>query len=419
MLKAMIPRQATLQLQSLAQWYPVVAVTGPRQSGKTTLVQACFPGKPYVSLEDPDVRESALSDPRRFLALYPAGAVLDEVQRVPELFSYLQTVVDRDRVMGAWVLTGSQQLGLRSQISQTLAGRVGLLELLPFTLGELQAAPAGTSATALAQGPLEHLLWQGLYPVPLDRGVPANVWLGDYFSTYIERDVRQMTQVRDLQTFRTFVRMCAARTSQVLNLSALAADCGISSHTAKGWLSMLQASYLVFLLPPHHINFGKQLTKSPKLYFFDTGLAAWLAGIRSADELVISPMRGPLFETWAVAEVLKTSLHRRLDAQLFFWRDKIGSEVDLLIDHPQGAQTVEFKAGQTVAGDWFNALRKYQALRTPADDAPSSHPTTPPAPRPLLVYGGQQPLVRDAADILPWQQWPARVATLLQPAPAP
>lgn len=418
MLQAMISRQATAQLQSLAQWYPVVAVTGPRQSGKTTLVQTCFPGKPYVSLEDPDVRDSALSDPRRFLALYPAGAVLDEVQRVPELFSYLQPVVDRDRVMGAWVLTGSQQLGLRSQISQTLAGRVGLLELLPFTLGELQAAPAGTPATALAQGPLENMLWQGLYPVPLDRGVPANVWLGDYFSTYVERDVRQMTQVRDLQTFRTFVRMCAARTSQVLNLSSLAADCGISSHTAKGWLSMLQASYLVFLLPPHHINFGKQLTKSPKLYFFDTGLAAWLTGIRSADELAISPMRGPLFETWAVAEILKTSLHRRLDAQLFFWRDKIGTEVDLLIDQPQGALTVEFKAGQTVAGDWFKALRKYQALRTPAADASSSH-TTPPAPSPLLVYGGQQPMVSDAADILPWQQWPARIGTILQPVTAP
>lgn len=423
----MIPRQAATQLQSIAQWYPIVAVTGPRQSGKTTLVQACFPGKHYVSLEDIDVRESALSDPRRFLAQYPTGAVLDEVQRVPELFSYLQTVVDRDRQMGAWVLTGSQQLGLRSQISQTLAGRVGLLELLPFTLGELQAAPEDTPATALAQGPLEQVLWQGLYPVPLDRGVPPHVWLSDYFSTYVERDVRQMTQVRDLQTFRTFVRMCAARTSQVLNLSALAADCGISSHTAKGWLSMLQASYLVFLLPPHHVNFGKQLTKSPKLYFYDTGLAAWLTGIRNADELAISPMRGPLFKTWCVAEVLKTSLYRRLDAQLFFWRDKIGSEVDLLIDHPNGAQTVAFKAGQTVAGDWFNAQRKYEALRAAAGKAPGHtplHTATPAsngspalpnatAPRPLLVYGGQQPQVREVADIVPWRQWPAKVHDLL------
>lgn len=399
----MIPRQALPQLQSLAQWYPVVAVTGPRQSGKTTLVRACFPDKPYVSLEDPDVRDSALSDPRRFLALYPDGAVLDEVQRAPALFSYLQTVVDRDRSMGAWVLTGSQQLGLRSQVSQTLAGRVGLLELLPFTLGELQAAPLGSPAHTLAHGPLETLLWQGLYPVPLDRGVPPAIWLADYFGTYVERDVHQMTQVRDLHTFRTFVRMCAARTGQVLNLSALAADCGISHPTAKGWLSLLQASYLVFLLPPHHVNFGKQLTKSPKLYFHDTGLAAWLAGIRSADELSISPLRGPLFETWAVAEALKTHLHQRQDARLFFWRDKIGSEVDLLIDHPTGVQTVEFKAGQTVAGDWFNALRKYEALRTPAP-----HASTP--PRPLLLYAGEQPLVREVADVLPWRQWPQWLA---------
>jgi predicted AAA+ superfamily ATPase len=301
------------------------------------------------------------------------------------------------------VLTGSQQLGLRSQVSQTLAGRVGLLELLPFTLGELQTAPADSPANALARGPLEALLWQGLYPPPLDRGVPPAIWLADYFGTYVERDVRQMTQVRDLHAFRTFVRMCAARTAQVLNLSSLAADCGISQPTANGWLSLLQASYLVFLLPPHHVNFGKQLTKSPKLYFFDTGLAAWLAGIRSADELSISPLRGPLFETWAVAEALKTHLHQRQDARLFFWRDKIGSEVDLLIDHPTGVQTVEFKAGQTVAGDWFQALRKYQALRSPAP-----HASAP--PRPLLVYAGEQPGVREVADVLPWRQWPQWLA---------
>lgn len=400
----MIPRQAAAQLQALAGWYPVVAVTGPRQAGKTTLVQRCFPGKPYVSLEDPDVRDGALSDPRRFLAQFPEGAVLDEVQRAPELMSYLQTAVDRDRVMGAWVLTGSQQFGLRSQISQSLAGRVGLLELLPFSLGELQDA-----AVPLAQARLEDVLWQGLYPVPLDRAVPPNVWLGDYFATYVERDVRQMLNVRDLHTFRTFVRMCAARTAQVLNLSALAADCGISSNTAKGWLSILQASYLVFLLPPHHENFGKQLTKSPKLYFYDTGLAAWLAGIRSANELALSSMRGPLFETWAVAEALKLRHHLRLDVQLYFWRDKIGSEVDLLIERGNRVQSVEFKAGQTVAGDWFGGLRKYAALR-------EQHATKGAAAgtRALLVYGGTQPQVRDAADICGWTAWPARALELLR-----
>jgi predicted AAA+ superfamily ATPase len=400
----MIPRQAAAQLQYLGQCYPVVAVTGPRQSGKTTLVRATFAGKPYVSLEDPDIREGALSDPRRFLAQFPGGAILDEVQRVPDLFSYLQTQVDGDRAMGAWVLTGSQQLGLRSHISQTLAGRVGLLELLPFTLGELQVAQREPVS-------MEDMLWRGFYPPPFDRAIAPNVWLSDYFATYVERDVRQMLNVRELQTFSTFVRMCAARTSQVLNVSALAADCGISSHTARGWLSILEASYLIFLLPPHHVNFGKQLTKSPKLYFYDTGLAAWLAGIRSADELALSSMRGPLFETWAVGEVLKVKNNRRLDARLFFWRDKIGSEVDLLIEHGSAVQAVEFKAGQTVAGDWFGALRKYAALCAEK----SAHPTTPMAlSRSVLVFGGKQSQVRDAADICPWAQWPAKAGELLQ-----
>ena len=403
----MIARQAAPQLQALAQWYPVLAVTGPRQSGKTTLVQATFPGKPYVSLEDPDVLASALSDPRRFLGQFPAGAILDEAQRAPELFSYLQSIVDRDRAMGAWVVTGSQQFGLRSQISQSLAGRVGLLELLPFTLGELQAANRPFES-------MENLLWHGLYPVPLDRDIPPAIWLADYFATYIERDVRQMLNVRDLQTFRTFVRMCAARTSQVLNLSALAADCGISSPTAKGWLSILEASYIVFLLPPHHVNFGKQLTKSPKLYFYDTGLAAWLAGVRSAQELAISSLRGPLFETWVVAEALKLSHHLRLDARLFFWRDKIGSEVDLLIERAQQVQTVEIKAGQTVAGDWFAALRKYEALRSAAASQPEPEAQGLPQPRPVLVYAGSVSQTRDVADVCPWHQWPARVAQLLQ-----
>lgn len=403
----MIPRQAAPQLQALAQWYPVLAVTGPRQSGKTTLVQATFPDKPYVSLEDPDVLASAVSDPRRFLGQFSAGAILDEAQRAPELFSYLQSIVDRDRAMGAWVLTGSQQLGLRSQVSQSLAGRVGLLELLPFTLGELQAAGRPFAS-------MEDLLWRGLYPVPLDRGIPPGIWLAEYFATYIERDVRQMLNVRDLQTFRTFVRMCAARTSQVLNLSALAADCGISSPTAKGWLSILEASYIVFLLPPHHVNFGKQLTKSPKLYFVDTGLAAWLAGVRSAQELAISSLRGPLFETWAVGEVLKVNHHLRLDARLFFWRDKIGSEVDLLIERGQQLQTVEFKAGQTVAGDWFAALRKYEALRSAGASQPGPAAQVAPQPRPVLVYGGSDSQTRDVADIYPWQQWPGEVIKLLQ-----
>jgi predicted AAA+ superfamily ATPase len=248
----MLKRTATNRLIALSAWYPIVAVTGPRQSGKTTLVREAFAGKPYLTLEDPDVRATALADPRGFLALYPDGAILDEAQRAPDLFSYLQGIVDKQQVMGQWVLTGSQQLGLMSGVSQTLAGRVGLLQLLPFSIGELLASDALPASRSL-----EDMLWRGLYPAPCVRKVPPTDWYADYFATYVERDVRQILQVRDMAAFRLFVRMCAARTGQLLNLSALAADCGISTNTAKGWLSALEASYIVFTLKPHHVNFGK------------------------------------------------------------------------------------------------------------------------------------------------------------------
>jgi uncharacterized protein len=388
----MIIRDAYTRLASLSQWYPIIAVTGPRQSGKTTLVKQVFADKPYLTLEDPDVRATALADPRGFLNLYPNGAILDEAQRAPELFSYLQGVVDAQQVMGQWVLTGSQQLGLMSGISQSLAGRVGLLQLLPFSIGELIAGDALPASRSV-----EDMLWRGLYPAPAVRKVPPADWYADYFSTYIERDVRQMVQVRDLAAFRLFVRMCAARTGQLLNLSALAADCGIATNTAKGWLSVLEASYITFTLTPHHANFGKQLTKSPKLYFHDTGLAAWLAGLRSGQALGLSSMRGALFENWAVSEALKHSYNQRLDMQLNFWRNKSGVEVDLLLTMDAHLHAVEFKAGQTVASDWFASLKKYAALHGEAI------PQT-------LVYGGAAAHSRPGMQVIGWRDWPALLA---------
>ncbi len=388
----MIIRDAHARLTSLCQWYPIIAVTGPRQSGKTTLVKQVFANKPYVTLEDPDVRTTALADPRGFLNLYPDGAILDEAQRAPELFSYLQGMVDAQPVMGQWVLTGSQQLGLMSGISQSLAGRVGLLQLLPFSIGELIAGNALSASRSV-----EDMLWRGLYPAPAVRKVPPADWYADYFSTYIERDVRQMIQVRDLAAFRLFVRMCAARTGQLLNLSALAADCGIATNTAKGWLSVLEASYITFTLIPHHANFGKQLTKSPKLYFHDTGLAAWLAGLRSGQALGLSSMRGALFENWAVCEVLKHSYNQRLDMQLNFWRNKSGVEVDLLITMDTRLHAVEFKAGQTVASDWFASLKKYETLHGEAI------PQT-------LVYGGAAAHSRPGVQVIGWRDWPMVLA---------
>ncbi len=405
----MLPRDAAPQLQDLARWYPVVAVTGPRQSGKTTLVRSVFADKPYVSLEDPDVREAALADPRGFLALYPDGAVLDEAQHAPPLFSYLQTRVDDDRhrarAAGAWVLTGSQHFGLVASITQSLAGRVGLLHLLPLSLGELQAG-----AHPAAEVPLAELLWRGLYPPVVDRGIPPAVWYADYVATYVERDLRQLVNVRDLAPFRTFMRMCAARSAQVVHLSALAADCGIAANTAKAWLSILEASYIVYTLPQHHVNFGKRLVKAPKLYFYDSGLAAWLAGVRTADELALSSLRGPLFETWAIGEVLKARNNHRLAPTLHYWRDRLGVEVDLLLDHGEALTPVEFRAGQTVAADWAEPLDRYRSRAARVGAGP---PLIAPA---QIVYGGNEPRTRSGVPVTPWHAWPARALALLRAA---
>ena len=407
----MLPRHAERQLEDLARWYPVVAITGPRQSGKTTLARRAFAAQPYVSLEDPDTRETALADPRRFLAQFPAGAVIDEAQRAPALFSYLQTRVDQDRHEGkparsVWVLTGSQHFGLIAPITQSLAGRVGLLHLLPFSLGELQQA-----GHALARAPLEQLLWHGLYPPVVDRGVPPDAWYADYFATYVERDVRQLVNVRDLAAFRTFVRMCAARSAQPVHLSALAADCGVAANTAKGWLSILEASYIVYTLPQHHANYGKRLVKAPKLYFYDSGLAAWLAGLRSAQELALSSLRGPMFETWAIGEVLKTRSHHRLAPTLHYWRDKLGVEIDLVVDAGTRLAPMEFKAGQTVAGDWVHHLRRYLAL------AASRAPAVP-VVEPVVIYGGDAPQIRDGIEIKGWRGLPELALRRLGAQPA-
>lgn len=378
----MIPRLTTPRLLELARYYPVVAITGPRQAGKTTLARATFADKPYVSLEDPDIRALATNDPRGFLSQYPDGAVFDEAQRVPELFSYLQTRVDGDGRMGLFVLTGSQQFGLMEGISQSLAGRVGLLHLLPFAYGEIAAShPSDT---------LEDWLARGFYPPLHDRGIPPQQWFSDYLATYIERDVRRMIQVRDLDSFHRFVLMCAARTGQLLNLSALAADCGITHNTANAWLGVLEASYLAMRLTPFHRNFGKRLTKTPKLYFLDPGLAAWLAGVRNGSDLVTGSLRGPIFETFVVAEFVKHRRNHLLGEELHFWRDAAGNEIDLLVTRgEQVIAAVECKAGRTVAEDWFAPLARFAAL--------AGEPST------MLIYGGDSDQQRTRSPVYGWR----------------
>ncbi|MGQ0712013.1 MAG: ATP-binding protein [Rhodoferax sp.] len=381
----MIPRTAAASLLRLARGFPVVALTGPRQSGKTTLAKAVFPHKPYVSLENPDEREFAQLDPKGFLARFPQGAILDEVQRCPALFSWLQGVVDARGAMGDFVLTGSAQFELISGVTQSLAGRVGRVELLALSAQELAAAQRLPPT-------LEDTILQGGYPALFDRELSAHEWFSNYVSTYLERDVRQLIAVRDLSQFQRFVRMCAARSGQLLNLSALGADCGISAVTAREWMSVLEASYLVTRLAPYHRNFGKRLVKTPKLYFLDCGLMAWLLGIRDAASIQTHAARGALFETYVVSEFTKQRLHTGQSADLYFWRDSTGHEVDLLWETPQGLQAVEIKSGATFGSDWPTALAKWQKFAQGEALAP------------MIVFGGDGAYERQGCSVRGWRE---------------
>lgn len=381
----MIRRHAESALLQLAKGYPVLAITGPRQSGKTTLAKITFPDHAYVSLEDPDTRAFADEDPRGFLARYPQGAILDEAQRCPTLFSYLQTRVDADPRMGRFVLTGSQQFGLLSTITQSLAGRVGLVQLLPFALQELLDA-------GVAPGNLDELLWRGLYPPLHDRPLAAEQWFANYVMTYVERDVRQLIEVRNLSLFQRFLKMCAARCGQLLNTSNLANDCGVTHKTIGAWLSVLEAGYIVFLLQPHHQNFGKRLVKTPKLYFHDTGLAAYLLGIRDATHLSIHAARGALFENFVISELLRRRYNQGLAANLYFWRNNTGQEVDVLIEQGERLMPVEIKSGQTFTPEFLAGLSKW--ARYAGDKALPAH----------LVYGGDDNMTRAGVSVHSWRQ---------------
>jgi uncharacterized protein len=384
----MLDRRAAHLLRQLAQGFPVIALTGPRQSGKTTLARQVFADKPYLSLEDLETRQRALLDPRQFFAQLEHGAVLDEVQRAPELLSYLQGVVDDRARMGDFVITGSQQFGLLAQITQSLAGRVGLLQLLPLSQAELALAE-------LAPKTLEQAMWRGGYPALFDRrrkiGDPG-LWLAAYTATYIERDVRQLLGVANLTLFQRFVLMCAARTGQLLNLSALASDCGISHTTARSWLTVLEASWLVVLLPPHHRNFGKRLVKMPKLYFLDTGLLCHLLRIDSPLTLATHAMRGAIFESWVVSQTLKHRWNRGLPSDISFWRDNHGTEVDLLFEHGGALHAVEIKSGATFSPDWLRGLDRWR--RYAGADAAA----------PVLVHGGRDSFVVDGVHVIAWSR---------------
>jgi predicted AAA+ superfamily ATPase len=350
-----IPREIRLECLRAAESLPVVTVIGPRQSGKTTLVRGMFPDKAYRSLEDPDVRAFAAEDPRGFLRGLSDGAVLDEIQRLPDLLSYLQGMVDDDPRPGRFILTGSQHFLMMEKVSQSLAGRTAILTLLPLSLRELQAAGTGHSE-------LEALMQRGFYPRLHERPLDPYPVLRDYFATYVERDVRQLLKVHDLLVFERFTRLCAGRVGQLLNLSSLAADAGISQTTAREWVSLLEASFVLFRMPPWFANVGKRLIKTPKLYFHDVGLAAYLCGIEQPSHLVSHPLRGSFFENLVVCELLKTRFNRGRDNRLMFFRDRGGLETDVLYPLGSGLLPVEIKSGRTVQNEWFSAAKKVAGL---------------------------------------------------------
>lgn len=382
----MIPRHAENILLELAKGYPAIAITGPRQSGKTTLAKHVFKNKPYVSLENPDLREMSQIDPRGFLDKYKKGALFDEVQRSPQLFSYLQEIIDESNEPGRFVLTGSQQFGLFSGITQSLAGRIGLVHLLPFAYQELYSQKEHEADSTN----LDHVLFSGLYPPVHDRKLAPHLWYGNYVQTYIERDVRQMINVRDLSTFQRFVRLCAGRTGQLLNLSGLAEDCAITHNTAKAWISILEASYIVFLLQPHHANFNKRIIKTPKLYFYDTGLAAWLLSIQNPDQLNIHSMRGAVFESYVISEFFKAQLNKGIKPNYFFWRDRSGNEIDLLAEKGNKLRPIEIKSGKTVNQNYFNGLKKWMAISGELGIDPT------------LIYGGDTSYKQKDFKIISW-----------------
>ncbi len=348
----MIYRSASSKLQQLASQYKAVAVIGPRQSGKTTLTKFIFPEKAYVNFENPDTRLFATEDPRGFLSNYPNGAIFDEAQRVPELFSYLQQILDESAENGLFIITGSNNFLIEQSISQSLAGRVAYLTLLPLTIEEISSKEMSCN----------DLLFRGGYPSLFKEQIDVSTWYANYIRTYVERDVRLIKNITNLATFERFIRLCAGRIGQLLNMNSLALEVGVDHKTINAWIGILESTFVAFRLQPYHQNFNKRIIKMSKLYFYDTGLAAHLLGIESSKQLDLHVYKGALFENLVIVDLIKRRFNEAKRHQLFFWRDSAGNEVDVIMEQATGLVPIEIKSGQTITSTYFKGLDYWQKI---------------------------------------------------------
>jgi len=379
----MIKRKISSKVLQLAGQYPVITIIGPRQSGKTTLCRDLFKHHDYITLEDLDEREFARNDPRGFLKRFTDGAIIDEVQRVPALLSYIQGIVDSSGTPGRFILTGSHQFDLLSSITQSLAGRTAIINLLPFSLDEIYKVKKDIPT-------IEDVIYYGFYPRIHDKKLNPAEALSFYVNTYIERDLRNIINIKDLSTFDRFLKLCAGRTGQILNLSSIGNDCGINHNTVKNWLSVLEASGIIKLLRPYFKSFNKRLTKSPKLYFLDSGLASYLLGIQEAGQLSSHPLKGALFESFIFSELVKMRYNQVKNDNLYYFRDNTGNEIDIVMDYGIKTVQIEIKSGMTVNTDFFKGLKFYESL---SKDAGESH----------LVYGGDKSYIREDINVISWK----------------
>ena len=380
----MIQRIAKDKLKDLAAKFKAVAVTGARQTGKTTLVKQVFKGKPYLSLENPDTRNFALEDPRGFLESYPAGAILDEVQRAPILFSYLQEILDNTKIKGLFILSGSNNFLLQQNISQTLSGRVGYINLLPFSISELAKAE-------LLPDDDDQIMLKGFYPPIYDQEIPPMDWCPNYVTTYIEKDVRQIKNITDLIVFERFMKLLAGRSGQELINSALAVETGVDVKTIQSWIGILESSFIIYLLKPHFKNFNKTIVKRPKVYFYDTALVCYLLGIRNVLQLKTHPLRGSVFEGMVVTELIKQRTNAGLPVNIYYWRDKTGHEIDVIIDNGNKLLPIEIKSGKTFNSEFFKNI-DYWCNLSGSDKS-------------ILLYAGDQNQKRsNGKEILNWKQ---------------